>query len=224
MAGIIAAIPVFYRPRHGLKSCRPWSGGRMKFLRLMVAFSLCVSAHSFAQNADLKKLAQQDQAVRMLPPEEASKIDSHDDDRVQLVLEFLAKGTVQTPEDKFYAALILDHTPLTSCDGRVVAKSPYNFLLAYDLAKQSFEAGYKDAGILVAQTMDRYLSFTVGHQKYGTNRVYDQKTGKEELVPIDRSVPDSERAKYGVPPLEKLLKQWPEQKSEKKPAEREKSH
>lgn len=196
----------------------------MNFWRFIIAFSLCVASQSFAQNAELKKLAQQDQAVRMLPPEEASKVGSDDDDRVQLVLEFLAKSTVQTPEDKFYAALILDHTPLAFCEGRIVAKSPYNFLLAHDLAKQSFEAGYKPAGILVAQTMDRYLSFTVGHQKYGTNRLYNQTTGKEELVPIDRSVPDSERAKYGVPPLADLLKQWPEQKAEKKPADGKKSH
>ena len=156
----------------------------------------------------------------MLPAEEASKVNWHDDDRVQLVLEFLAQGKVQTPEDKFNAALILDHTPLTFCDGRVVAKSPYNYLLAHYLAKQSFEAGYKDARSMVAQTMDRYLSFTVGHQKYGTNRVYNQTTGKEELVPIDRSVSDSERAKYGVPPLAELLKTWHEQKTEKKPAEK----
>jgi hypothetical protein len=197
----------------------------MKFLRLMVAFSLCISTHSFAQNSELKKLAEQDRAVRMLPPEEASKVDWHDDDHVQQVLEFLAKGTVQTPEDKFYAALILQHTPLiTSCEGRIVAKSPYNFLLAHYLAKQSFEAGYKPAGNLVAQTIDRYLSFTVGHQKYGTNQVYDQTTGKEVLVPIDRSVSDSERAKYGVAPLAELLKQWPEQKTEKKPAKKQKPH
>jgi hypothetical protein len=195
----------------------------MSFWRLIIAFTLCVAAPSFGQNSELKKLAEQDRAVRMLPPEEASKVDWHDDDRVQLVLEFLAKGTVQTPEDKYYAALILQHTPLDSCEGRIVAKSPYNFLLAHYLAKQSFESGYKSAGILVAQTMDRYLSYTVGHQKYGTNRVYDQTTGKEELVPIDRSVPDSERAVYGVPPLAQLLKQWPEQKMEKKPAD-QKSH
>jgi hypothetical protein len=99
----------------------------MNFWRLIIVFSLCVAAPSFAQNPELKKLAQQDQAVRMLPPEEAHKVDWHDDDHVQLVLEFLAKGTVQTPEDKYYAALILDHTPLTFCEGRVVAKSPYNF-------------------------------------------------------------------------------------------------
>jgi hypothetical protein len=196
----------------------------MNFWRLIVVFSLCVAAPSFAQNAELKKLAQQDQAVRMLPPEEAHKVDWHDDDHVQLVLEFLAKGTVQTPEDKYYAALILDHTPLTFCEGRVVAKSPYNFLLAHYLARQSFEAGYKAAGILTAQTIDRYLSFTVGHQKYGTNTVYDQVTGKEELVPIDRSISDSERAKYGVPPLAELLKQLPEQKAGKKPADGKQSH
>lgn len=53
---------------------------------------------------------------------------------------------------------------------------------------------------------------TEGHQKYGTNRFYNQKTGKEELAPIDRDVPDSERAKYGVPSLEQLLKTYPEQK------------
>lgn len=192
----------------------------MIFRCLIVVFSFCVASQSFAQNLELKKLAQQDQAVRMLPAEEASKVNWHDDDRVQLVLEFLAQGKVQTPEDKFNAALILDHTPLTFCDGRVVAKSPYNYLLAHYLAKQSFEAGYKDARSMVAQTMDRYLSFTVGHQKYGTNRVYNQTTGKEELVPIDRSVSDSERAKYGVPPLAELLKTWPEQKTEKKPAEK----
>jgi hypothetical protein len=189
----------------------------MNYWYLIVAFSLCVAPQALAQNLELKKLAQQDQAVRMLPPEEASKVNWHDDDRVQLVLEFLAKGTVQTPEDKLYAALILDHTPLGFCDDRVVAKSPYNYLLAHYLAKESFAAGYKDARFMVAQTMDRYLSFTVGHQKYGTNRVYNETTGKEELVPIDRNVPDSERAKYGVPPLAELLKTWPEQKTEKKP-------
>jgi hypothetical protein len=62
----------------------------------------------------------------------------------------------------------------------------------------------------------------VGQQKYGTNRLYNQTTGKEELVPIDRSVPDSERAKFGVPPLAELLKQYPEQAPQKKPAESEK--
>ncbi len=77
--------------------------------------------------------------------------------------------------------------------------------------------------MLVAATMDRYLAFTEGYQKYGTNFVFNQKTGKEELVPIDRNVPDSERARYGVPPLAELLKQFPEHSAPKKPDAKKKS-
>jgi len=33
----------------------------------------------------------------------------------------------------------------------------------------------------------------------------------QEFPPIDRSVSDEERAKYGVPPLTELLKAYPEQ-------------
>jgi hypothetical protein len=66
-------------------------------------------------------------------------------------------------------------------------------------------------------TIDRYLTFTAGYQKYGTGRVNDQETGAEELVPIDRKTTDEERSKYGVPPLAELLKDYPEQKPKKKP-------
>jgi hypothetical protein len=195
---------------------------KMKSCLLAILFSLCVAAAMFGQESEIKKLGQEDIASRTLPPEEAKKIKRDDDDRIKLILEFLAKDQIKTPEDKFYAALILDHSPLDFCEGRMVAKSPYNYLLAHYLATQSYEAGYKGARIMIAQSLDRYLTFTTGQQKYGTNRLYNQTTGKEELVPIDRSVPDSERAKYGVPPLAELLKQWPEQAAQKKPAEPEK--
>ena len=95
--------------------------------------------------------------------------------------------------------------------------SPYNYLLAHHLFKSAFEAGHKDSRYLVAASMDRYLSTTEGYQKYGTNRVINQETGREELVPIDRKTSDQERAKYGVPPLVELLKQFPEQASKKIP-------
>ncbi|HYP28580.1 MAG TPA: hypothetical protein VE262_17850 [Blastocatellia bacterium] len=105
---------------------------------------------------------------------------------------------------------------MTFCDKRLVSVSPDNYLLAHHLFKSAFEAGYKDARYMVATSIDRYLSFTEGYQKYGTSRVNNQETGKEELVPIDRKTPDSERAKYGVPPLSELLKQFPEQAPRKK--------
>ena len=123
---------------------------------------------------------------------------------------------MKTPEDKFNAALVLQHTPLTLCDRQLVSKSPDNYLLAHNLFKSAFEVGYKDARYLIAASIDRYLSFTEGYQKYGTNRLVNQETGKQELVPIDRKTPDSERAKYGVPSLSTLLKQFPEQAPRKK--------
>ncbi len=195
----------------------------MKSYWLVVAFFVCVVPASSAQNAELKTLRQEDQASRGVPAEGIGKITRSDNDRIKRVLELLAQGAAQTPEDKFNAALVLQHTPATFCGKRLIGRSPDNYLLAHFLARQSFEAGYADAGMLVAQTIDRYLAFTEGRQKYGTNFFPNQKTGKEELAPIDRNVPDSERARYGVPPLAELLKQFPEQSAPKKPDAKKKS-
>jgi hypothetical protein len=185
---------------------------------LAIALLLCATNGLLAQNSELKALKEEDLAFQL----GTRKVTRSDDDRVKLVLELLAKGAAQTPEDKFNAALILQHTPAVTCGKKLVSKSFYNHLLAYHLAKESFDAGYADARELVAQTMDRYLSYAEGRQKYGTNRIFNQKTGKEELVPIDRSVPDSERAKYGIAPLVVLLKTYPELSPEQKPAARKK--
>src|SRR5438034_305665 len=102
----------------------------------------------------------------------------------------------------------------------------YSILLIAFLLCSSSQLFSQNAELkkLMAATIERYLSFTVGHQKYGTNRVFNEKTGKEELVPIDRAIPDSERAEYGVAPLAELLKQYPEQKAERKSATSTKAH
>ncbi len=92
----------------------------------------------------------------------------------------------------------------------MAAISPDNYLLAHYLAKSAFEAGHGEGRLLVAQTIDRYLSMAEGYQKYGTNRFINQSSGREELAPVDRSTSDSERARYGVAPLAELLNQFPE--------------
>ncbi len=195
----------------------------MKFIWMVVSFFLCMVSVAPAQNAELKALKQEDQAVRGVPAEGIGKITRTDDDRIKRVLELLAKGAVQTPEDKFNAALVLQHTTLKFCEKRMVSDSPYNYLLAHFLARESFEAGYADARGLVAMTIDRYLAFTEGYQKYGTNSIIDQNTGREFWVRIDRSTSDDERAKYGVPPLAELLKSKPEQTAPEKPVTKKKS-
>lgn len=89
--------------------------------------------------------------------------------------------------------------------------------MAHYLFKAALTGGIEDARYLVAASMDRYLSFTEGKQRYGTNRVINQKTGREELVPIDRGTSDEERKLYGVAPLKDLLAQCPEATPPKSP-------
>ena len=179
------------------------------FLPLCLAILTATEASS--QNPILRELAKEDQEYR-----KGKTVARTDEDRIKIVLAQIGQGAVKTPEDQFNAALVLEHTPLAFCEKRLVSQSPDNYLLAHYLFTSAFEAGYKEARHLVAASLDRYLSFTVGTQKYGTNRVINQETGKEEWVPIDRQTPDSERAKYGVPPLAELLKKYPEQAPKRK--------
>ena len=183
------------------------------FAILAVVLCWFVSAsRAQAQNRVLSELAKEDQDSRT-----GKKIERTDEERIKIVLSILGEGVLMVPEDKFNAGLVLQHTPFTFCDKRLVSTSPDNYLLAHHLFKSAFEAGHKDARYLVAASMDRYLSTTEGYQKYGTNRVINQETGREELVPIDRKTSDQERAKYGVPPLAELLKKFPEQAVKKTP-------
>jgi hypothetical protein len=151
----------------------------------------CAKAPAVAetQNALLAELMKEDQASRT-----GDSVARSDEQRIELVLQELGGGRVRTPEDQVAAALVLDHSPMTFRNDQLAAVSPHDYLLAHHLAKAAFERGNPNARALVAQTIDRYLSMTAGYQKYGTNRFINQKTGAEELAPIDRGTTDVERA------------------------------
>jgi hypothetical protein len=164
-----------------------------------------------AQTPLLREMAKEDRDSRT-----GKTVVRTDDERRAIVLRLIGEGALKGPQDKFDAALILQHTGMTFCDGRLVSYSADNYLIAHYLFQSAYDGGIKDALYLIAAAMDRYLSMTVGTQKYGTNREVNQKTEKEEWVPIDRKTTDAERAKYGIPPLADLLKQFPEQATPKK--------
>ena len=172
----------------------------------VLTFACNRQSQTQTSNRLLTELGQEDRASRT-----GKQVARSDQDRIKLVFGELAAGRVNTPEDKFNAALVLDHSPMTFRGDTLVAVSPDNYLLGHYLATDAFEAGYGDAKVLVAQTLDRYLSMTTGCQKYGTNRFINQATGAEELAPVDRKTSDQERARYGVPPLDTLLRQYHEQ-------------
>ena len=180
----------------------------MKYFPASVVVLLSLlTACSTTHNVELTTFAAEDQASRT-----GSNFVRTDDERRARVLELLAEGAVRTPQDKFNAALILQHTGLTFCDGALKSLSAENYLLAHHLFKDALADGVEDARYLVAASIDRYLSFTAGIQRYGTNFVTNQLTGEDELVPIDRNVTDEERTKYGVLPLDELLSRFPEQR------------
>lgn len=178
----------------------------MKTIALLLLLLLALPGAARADHPRLRELAREDQAVRMGQDDPSS-----DDARRAEVLGLLARAERLTPRDKFHAALVLQHTGITSCDGRLVSLSRENYLFAHHLFLAAMDAGIAGANQLAAAAIDRYLTFTTGRQKYGTNRLIDQETGREELVPVDRTVTDEERQRFGVPPLEELLRRFPEQ-------------
>lgn len=175
------------------------------FAAILFVLLLAISVEARADNPELARLATQDQADRAVKEGEWD-----DDARRRRVLELLATGAVATPKDRLNAALILQHTPGAICEGKLKSLSPENYLLAHQLAKAALAAGLDEAKYMVAQSIDRYLSFTEGRQLYGTSQLVDLESGETYLPQIDRSVSDGERAKYGVPALSTILTQAPE--------------
>ncbi len=159
-------------------------------------------------NLELQKMADQDQKDRMTDSDEP--LEPKDEMRRKKVFEMLAKNLVVTAKDKFNAAIILQHTGLTFCEGKLTSISVENYYLVYLLAKKSFEMGNKTAQYFIAAAYDRYSWLKYGYQKYGTQGT--PQDGKEVWVKIDPNTTDEERAKYRVPPLAELLKQKPMQK------------
>jgi hypothetical protein len=191
-------------------------GAKVKNFRWLVFIAMTLffgATAAFAQTPLLRELAKEDQDSRT-----GKTIARTDDERRKMVLEIIAKGQLKGPEDKYDVALVLQHTGMTFCDDRLVSFSADNYLIAHFLFQSAYDEGYTAGGTLylIAASMDRYLSMTVGTQKYGTNREFNQKAEKEEWVPIDRKTTDAERAKYGIAPLAELLKQFPEQAAPKK--------
>lgn len=155
-------------------------------------------------NLELEKMVAKDQEIRSKNMSNYDEIDQQH--RVQL-MEMIANGDIKTDKDNLNAALILQHTGLTYCDDKLTSNSNENYLLAYMLSKKAFDNGNKEAAYYVAITYDRYLLYTKGLQKCGTQRIFTE--NEEELwAPIDPTTTDEERLKYNVPILNELLKKY----------------
>lgn len=157
-------------------------------------------------NQSLIEMVKRDQEIR--EPNFDEPTEPIDQTHREKVFELLAKNEIKTNADKLNAALILQHTALTFCNGELKSINPENYLLAHKLSLEVFNNG-GEVGNMVAITLDRYLTFTQGYQKYGTQQLYDEGSDSMYWVPIDSTTTDKERATHQVEPLKQLLKQAP---------------
>ena len=85
------------------------------------------------------------------------KLNARDQERLQRVLELHRQGEITSAENLYQAAMILQH-----------GTDSTHYELAYLLAKQASEMGYKDADGLSKAAYDRWMLSLGKPQEYGT--------------------------------------------------------
>jgi len=171
-------------------------------------------------NLLIKEMYQKDIEIRELDAKsDTVNLEECDKKHREQIFQLLAENKVVTPKDKIRAAWILQHTAAKICNGELTSLSPENFLLAYKLSTDALlqleqkndTATIRTENIprIIALNYDRYLLFTFGYQKFGTQFVFDDKTGEMLLAAIDTTLTnDEERKKHNVEPLYILLTKY----------------
>jgi hypothetical protein len=145
-------------------------------------------------SSELRAIFDADQTDRRLGLQPG--VGDRDQERLARVLELIEDGTVQTAEDHFRAAMVLQHTPIVL--GVEDARRAH-YLKAHQLAQRAAELGHPKARWLAAATYDRWLMTGNEPQKYGTQ--YHADGDGWELWPVDPATTDEERAAWDVPAL-----------------------
>lgn len=143
-------------------------------------------------NAELLQLFTDDQADRMLPPEQMdwNVIEPRDRAREKRVDEILAAGDAKVADDYYHAAMVFQHGNLPRSKQR-----------AHDLAVKAvkLDPHHDAAKWLAAAALDRLLMEDHKPQKYGTQ--FQIRNGVWFLWDVDPTVTDEERDAWNVPPL-----------------------
>ncbi len=171
-------------------------------------------------NPLIKELYLKDVEIRELDAKtDTVNLENYDKVHREQIFQLLAENKVVTNRDKIRAAWILQHTAAKFCDGELTSISPENFLLAYKLSstalaqleieKDTLTIKRENIPRIVALNYDRYLLFTFGYQKFGTQFVFDEKTDEMLLAPIEATLSsDEERKKHNVEPLNVLMSKY----------------
>lgn len=171
-------------------------------------------------NPTIKRLYERDIEIRNLDAiTDTVNLETYDKVHREQIFQLLAENKVLTANDKIRASWILQHTAAKVCDGEIASLSSENFLLAYHLSSSALEgltqqndtATIRKTNVsrIVALTYDRYLLFTFGYQKFGTQFIFDDVTGEMLLAPIDTTLAnDAERRTHNIESLSVLLEKY----------------
>lgn len=118
---------------------------------------------------------------------------ARDLERRQHVMKIAAENALQSREDYFHAAWIMNH-----------GDTPADAEHAHQFALHASQMGHRPARWLAAASYDRWQMYQGRPQKYGTNYVYDGQG--DRLWDVDPTTTDADRAEWDVPALAEQLR------------------
>jgi hypothetical protein len=159
-------------------------------------------------NNELASLYKADKQERVNQPRgntgEYKAMRARDRERRKRVMEIVVAGELNTAEDYYHAAHIMNH-----------GDSPEDAENAHRLAQRASELEYRPARWLAAASYDRWQMYRGKPQKYGTNYVFDGRG--DRLWDVDPNTTDEERAEWDVPPLAEQIRKAEEANRHKHP-------
>ena len=146
-------------------------------------------------SAELKELHDADQADRSFTkppsPDHWKDMAHRDKLRRDRVMELIKAGSLETADDYFHAAMVLQH-----------GEGSDDILVAHILSTVAGFKGHETGQWLSAAALDRYLHRIDQPQMLGTQYLRSGPDVPWSQDPYERWLPDSVRAAYGVPTLE----------------------
>jgi hypothetical protein len=157
---------------------------------------------------ELLSLYEADRQERVNQPKanttEYKAMRARDLQRRERVMELASAGALQSAQDYFRAAQIMNH-----------GDTPADARSAHLFALRSTEMGHRPARWLAAASYDRWQMYQGKPQKYGTNYVFDG--NRDRLRDVDPETTDDERAAWDVPPLAEQIRKAEEANRHKIP-------
>jgi hypothetical protein len=143
-------------------------------------------------NQELLRMYREDQSDRTLPAGQSidwSVVGARDRTRLARVKELYSQNLLQTGNDYFHAAMVLQHGDV-----------PEDYLLAHELCVVAISRGNTRARWLAAASEDRYLMNIGRPQRFGT-QYRSEGNGPLRLYRVDQGVTDGLRRALNVPSI-----------------------